>query len=463
MNQEVKEIISNKSKEQKESVELQAMDEELFEALLDSCESLDEGNEGVVLLLDSQKVDFELTKQLKEKHVFDDNATPERAVKLLKIYRPGTAFKEAQAQEQARQIIKDNEGSGQLLARVPKVSGCFNISLSSGLLKSMLKNRHLDIDQNNKIEMLVMDLAPGIDLRSYIANRLIEANIHLKEQAQILKKNLGYGPSEMLPYRYIQNFVELHLDFMNPPRELRYPSAWDYGKNIEKMQEQMQRNNVALPKKIFDVLANTIKLWQANGFYHNDLHERNVLVDLDDAGGVRDIWVLDFGYSGELDKESKFDDTIVRRWQEFTKTETEHNEGQYRRLFQGIVNRWQSLAGKESFKDALDKIDGLVVGADIESLARHIKNQANLIEPILGNNRNLTEVVLWLYLYKKDEDLAKKTVESIIKSIPLKKKGADPFVVNYNFWQQMKKIIDSDFGERIIKARLADIDKMVKK
>ncbi len=412
---------------------------DIFKDIFYKLEKFDEGSDGVILLLDSDKINQEERNALKKEGILENGDT-ERIFKLLKVYQPGSAEKEVSNQARAQEIIDQSENNDEL-AKIPQVRGCFEISLNQmAELEEYLSACHLKINEEHKVELIVMDLVQGVDFRTFILQKLLEKDEYLKEEFKKYKKSLHIEKNSEVSSLILKNFMEMHLGFVDPPYETSFDFSWQYGKNIEKLKNALRKANVVLPKEIFETLQNTLKCFHEKGFYHNDLHEKNILIDKNFQ-----VFLIDFFYSGAKEKEYSLDETVALRWQEFSKTEEEKKSQQ----------KEDFLKGTETLKIILDKdplysnirqkiIKMLEDGSPAEKIAKSIVLNTDTIEPIRGDKHNNISGLLWKEVLMVDEELAKEVIGAIKTEIgQIKnqdKKRASSLMSFLNYWNKIEGV-----------------------
>ena len=80
----------------------------------------------------------------------------------------------------------------------------------------------------------------------------------------------------------------------------------------------MKDNDITIDKRIIDKVINTVNLLNENDIYHNDLHERNIMIKLDKDGNPLDVFIIDFGKASENERTST-DNNVIKGYEEFGK------------------------------------------------------------------------------------------------------------------------------------------------
>jgi hypothetical protein len=192
-----------------------------------------------------------------------------------------------------------------------------------------------------------MDYVRGEDLATILYKEVLR------------RKNSDLYPPERLnafSFNELHREVANELGFYSPGKKSRdegerqYEETMVYSKNTEKLIKFLQNSGFVLPPTVLSQIDNTVKLFHENGLFHNDLHERNVLIENSGLENPR-LFIADFG-SATIGKRAQEDagfkvseDTdIIRRLSPLTKTPQE-------KLLE------EKLAEKKNWEDAAGKIE----------------------------------------------------------------------------------------------------------
>jgi serine/threonine protein kinase len=210
------------------------------------------------------------------------------AIKALKIYNTGEAEKEFEAMRRAHEVTADAEQK-EALAPVPETSDFYEIEISETFQEFLNQNgAHLT---QKKVGVIFMDYIEGEDLATLL-----------------YKEALRRQPGNPYVEEYIDtlSFNELHrevgaaLHFARPGGKSRdegervFEEEMVKAANAKKLVQHLRKAGFTLPKEILTQLENTIDLLHRNGVFHNDLHERNVIIKDADLENPRS-YVIDFG------------------------------------------------------------------------------------------------------------------------------------------------------------------------
>src|SRR3989344_3959604 len=123
--------------------------------------------------------------------------------------------------------------------------------------------------------------------------------------------------------------VGLVLDFEAPPVSV---SGDDVAKNIitnarngTKLSKYLRDQEIILDKKIFSKVEQATRVLHANSFFHNDLHERNVMLDLAEDGQVQEVYLIDFATADSRANDDLVgsDLDIVKKYSSLTQSRAE--------------------------------------------------------------------------------------------------------------------------------------------
>jgi serine/threonine protein kinase len=299
---------------------------------------LEAGNNGIVFYID-QSTTSKLTHTLLRQEKIEIGNTEEVAVKILKVYDIGKGEKEFNWQTQAYKAIEENQqnnADGQdTIAHIPKPLHMRDQTISPDIKEYL---QQLGGHANSNVELILMEYIDGKDLATILYNRILES--------------LGYDQEELekLSFSNKQEIVANNLHFTQPQGKARDEGAREF-ERIKILNENLEKIKIHLRKKlgdeevvfdpaIFEKIKNTITALHKNNIYHNDLHERNIMI-----GENGKVYIIDFGSADSTQLEGRPDDeAIIRNWKEFT-----------------ISNETKKLEEKTKARDELEKIQHAVL------------------------------------------------------------------------------------------------------
>ncbi len=321
--EESKNMNENKDLESPEKKNLEAF---LIAALGKYANKIDEGSKGIILRVDLTKFSDENLAKLG----IVINRDKGSVFKILKIENSSLAQREYQMQKRATQILNTEESQNEGLAQIPDISRCIDIDLShnSSIIKKLNKNG-VDVDKNHSIiNVIMMDYVPGITLTQYIFKKIIEKIIEKDGNNGVVKNEIMKWEGDvntMLSHSTAKNFCE----FLEKYFSINLGSDNSHIiKNNEKLfLSYMEKNDVVLNKEIFDIFRKSVVKLNDNNIYNNDLHENNVILDLDDNENLKNLYLIDFGEASDY-RDSKMPDdlSIFSVYINFTNTKEQKNK-----------------------------------------------------------------------------------------------------------------------------------------
>ena len=382
----------------------------LIEYTLLHSQKANEGNKGVILEFDLSKISPEDLRLLLPA---DLELTPELlAAKVLKIYSPGQMANEAKMQERAYELINDQAEEGLDYAQVPRVYYSGEINLANDELDNYLESSSVNT-VGGKAGIMLMDYIQGEDLATYVYKYLIRHDSRFIDLRQRLDED-----GESFDFPSLERRVGGTLGYQdpsslsNPAEQLRVEAA-----NSERLFSALKKNGFTLDGQVIIQLQNTIKLLHDNNIWHNDLHRRNVMLSFDDAGQIKETYIIDFGSSADTqDKDGlAYDFDIVDSYRKFVEGERQPADdiwlNDINRLRQRLEKNQNSVKYKE-WQDLQAKIKDIIAIGGSSMLV-------NLDHEICSKTYNLMSSEDWLKLAaslildiaKDNPDLAKKLTQ----------------------------------------------------
>jgi len=167
---------------------------EYIEVSLSIAERVNEGKNAYILSIDNKMVSDAISddyiKIFDDKHQDDQNQ--ESAIKLLKIFKSGSAEREIENQLKVADIINNSEVSD--LIGIPEILNRNNHSIHINDYEGIKKHLHLS-ELPKDIEFVIMDMIDGVDLATLAyGNALIDMiNEDIKEGFSDSKKRAIYS------------------------------------------------------------------------------------------------------------------------------------------------------------------------------------------------------------------------------------------------------------------------------
>lgn len=392
--------------------------ESLIESMIINSKKINEGNNGIIKIVDLESLPKELTGFLKK---FTSHTVKEDkiALKMLKIYQKGEGKKEYELQKKAYDIV-DAEEDDDKYAKIPEPLLYYEFNIQTEKAKNMLHVDGMDSEQK-KIEIILMDYIQGEDLAEYLYRQILIRHKdlkHLAEQAQDIE------------IKDLQTYVSKALGFARPAGKHR-----DEGLRIfEKEAVNSQNVNILInflkkqkdfkfDKSILEKIKNTIDLLHKNNIYHRDLHERNVMKS-PLANGKEEIFIIDFGSATESqdknpgqseendNKRLVPDDMIIRRYEPLTRSiEDDINNDRLNTIKELEILKKQILSRPSSNK-ALNNFTEQLAGANGRAEMQKAINlfTYNIAGSIQNDHYWSTKALAYLEVIKIDKAAAKEFI-----------------------------------------------------
>lgn len=234
-----------------------------------------------------------------EKHGDD----PIAAIKVLKVYRAGTGEKEFKTLMRAHEILSQSTTA----ARVPRPSDFVLLDLSEAE-RQHLNSFGAHLLDSQPAEAFSMDFIEGKDFA-----RIVYEEVIRRASREELK---GFLREQENPSDLVEDAAS--LDYL-----------FDIVRTVLKLEDSMRVDASGVPQqdtrilwrnsnKIFDFLSargfrvhpritkqleEAVALLHKHGIYHNDLHERNIMIEGDISQDTGKVWLIDFGASGSRTSE----------------------------------------------------------------------------------------------------------------------------------------------------------------
>ncbi|HCC23847.1 TPA: hypothetical protein DF272_06765 [Candidatus Falkowbacteria bacterium] len=252
---------------------------------------VNEGNNGIICYLDvrSIKAVSQLVAILAEHGIQFET---EQAMKILKVYKPGSGRYEFEQQMRAYDLIKQKADPS--LAQVPKPILFYELPITPET-KSIIESMGVEIVED-KVELILMDFIPGVDIATMLYREVAMRHpklVHLQDKL------------EELSFSELQRHVFEALELKAPggkgstEGERAYEERLVSNENEKNLYEYLERDGYVFPETILNVLSTTIEWFHQNNFYLRDFHHRNAMVV--DNDGQPSVYILDFGLAASVD------------------------------------------------------------------------------------------------------------------------------------------------------------------
>lgn len=257
-----------------------------YESLIRETNPVNEGKNGVIFRVGPESVPQQLRHQL---HIEND-----QALKILKIYASGKAEREFTAQQMAYDLVESNRESNPDIGYVPKPVDFRKLKIKQNTKDQLNRDMHASIS-GDEAEVLMMDYVEnGEDLATVLYK-------WVADHPPAGKEYITHGGR----FDQLQDAVALMLDFNRPSlkgseADRKMQERLVANDNAEKLYRHLKRTGFVLNPNVIRQIKATMKLFEDNGLYHNDNHERNFMVEGDyqspDSKDVK-VYVIDYGSS----------------------------------------------------------------------------------------------------------------------------------------------------------------------
>lgn len=290
--------------------EVKEMHEPLLAELLRDNPVVNEGREGYIIKVDRDDLSEEQVKELTEADV---TFTPETNVKVLKVYSPGKGRRDFEITRQAQEALASRANA----AQAPRA-----LTYGETHVTSEIREKIPNVSTAaERVEAVIMEYVPGKDFAISLYYELAKllateeagkiARMHGVSVEELTEQDLAHteSPEALLQGGVfaLERYVGEKLGFVAPAgidkENEAYRMQRAMSENIDKMKRFMERKHVRINQAIFEKVENAVKALHAIGIHHNDLHERNIVVDgpVLVSANAQDqdmpVYIIDFGIS----------------------------------------------------------------------------------------------------------------------------------------------------------------------
>lgn len=296
-------IIPSAPEQQAENVE--KIFDSYLEAMLATHRVDNAGNNGLIMRFGLEDVPEDARAILRERGVPLDEET---AVKVLKVYSPTQGRKEYEMLQRAYDLVENAPGKDDL-ARVPKPILYREIDIQKDTQDHL--NR-LGARLTDKVAVVMMEYVPGKDVAVHFYDFVLST--HNYDSAVLDEMGLDEK----------QQLVAQLLHFRAPggrsgdEGEREYERMHVMTENAGLLVQFLGERGLRVNSTIIEKVQRTTQLLHGNGIWHNDLHERNVMVG-DLAKEDSPVFLVDFGSAGDRNESRSSgemranDDTLIMR------------------------------------------------------------------------------------------------------------------------------------------------------
>ena len=375
-----------------------------LERIISRSELINSGNNGLIYKINLEIMDEEARKngKLMERIGRDKNdlSKSDKVIKILKIYKKGQGLHEYEMQKKAYDAVSSAPNKKEL-ARIPRPISFKELNISDQTQEDLNKKGASLSD--DKMEIIVMDFVPGTDLATIIYQWVIDNH-----------SNQQLNPGSHQSIEEMQQTVAMLLGFERPggkgandgDRNLEERKV--YGSNADKLYGFLKKSGFKINPAVTDQVKNTLDLLHRNGIYHNDPHERNIVISNPYA------YLIDFGSAASEKIDGRVDDGyLVNRLRELTDSPKD-------------TRQKQALDSLESKIGRLKQSEAWILRC--ETLAQQVQENGTTVlesefsRALSGEDKLEEFIAAFLELSKRDKIIKDKITNFInekIKPIPL--------------------------------------------
>lgn len=208
------------------------------------------------------------------------------------------------------------------LAHVPRGHASYDLEISDEFRDFLNENGAALV--NGRVGVVIMDYIEGADLATLLYREALR---------RTYDEGDPYAPEELehLSFNELHRITANKLNFSTPGGRSRDENERGFedekvkAENAEKLFTTLEESGFVLPSAVLDQIRNTIDAFHRNNLYHNDLHERQIILKDGDLETPR-AFIIDYGTASEKRPDPEpgrkimDDEAVVRRLSRLTKT-----------------------------------------------------------------------------------------------------------------------------------------------
>lgn len=271
-------------------------------------QKINEGNNGIILKIDTRSVPDWIIKDLKNKGL---NLSPDNeqsgVIKLLKVHQKNSAKREFDTQKKAYDLI-DQSPLKKEAAQVPKPYFYKEIAVDEPRQddeaelkdikeKVFLQLKKLGFTENEingkrsiQSEFIVMDYIPGKDLALTMYEWILR---HPPQQSQITSEQID----SVIHLGNFDDIQRMAFEVLELPIPMSNQAGLAH-ENGKKIFKHLQQTGFTVPDTVIKQLKNTAKIFNEGKLNLGDSHERNIIIS-ENTSQEPLAFVIDYGVSFE--------------------------------------------------------------------------------------------------------------------------------------------------------------------
>lgn len=266
---------------------------EEFLKFIEKSKKVNEGQNGIILKLNKNEkcLVLEKIKELEKKE--NINKESEKTIKILKVFNFENLKEEFENLKEAYSIV-NTQIDKEKYCNIPFPIFLKEIDLDKNLKEKIKEYGVKSIDE--KIGIMVMEYVKGEDLFNFLAKKVIDKN-NQKEQDNFAPEYFYNEQTSLEEFTRDLNFI-LKWEELGEFNGLSKKEAEERIEitKLRKIYDYLkprQKDDFVFSKDACKKIENTIELFHKNGFFHRDLHERNIILN----NGGEEVSLIDFGNS----------------------------------------------------------------------------------------------------------------------------------------------------------------------
>lgn len=354
-----KEVTTNGelTKESEEFIE----PENFINKVIDKGRVVGEGGKGVVL-----EVTFDQAGSTRKQENEGDFSEDSKAVKLLKVYTEGVGRREYELQNKIADLV--NQSNKTPCALIPRGYHYEDTSLTEDQKKG-LEQRTGHRFHKDSAELFMMDYIDADELYERLMKEVV-----WRAHSDISKEKVA-----KLSKQEIEKRAERAVGFQKKATNsegLNQRSQDEFQRLVTKMYDFLKKKGVEIKGEITEQIENTTTIFSDNDLQHNDLHERNIMIDgplFNDSPGDNEsstqVYIIDFGEMTEKGNEnssSMKDDVVLNRLRKNFTAEKPPVE----RLKEELIQINQNYANLSAYEDIYTEQKAVLEGDKADKTRR---------------------------------------------------------------------------------------------
>jgi tRNA A-37 threonylcarbamoyl transferase component Bud32 len=381
----------------------------LIESSLAHGFKFDEGQNAIVLEVNPEDLDDDVRDDF-----FADQAEAREkdpfVSKVLRVFSAGHSQEEADNQIQAQTIISQASLEKQSqMAKVPELYFHQDIEIKDEALKEKLRKSGVEMT-SNEVGALLMYKVKGVDFLNYL---LQEAIKKLPPEEAKKRPNIAIAQEALSQDRQAMSTEEVFkvaaaLVGFEESQRVQLSSV-----NRDRLFAYLKSQDFVLDQAILNKIETTIEYLNQNGFYHNDLTERNMMLEFGEKGEITDVYLIDFEKAADQrDEEFGGEMAILGEYRPLTEGKEARQEKELEHFFTSIEKlKLRVIKGKPvEYKSLKDRVRSMLKAKNEGDMSLAEKIALSEANQLLGDKAYELLAAIILELSQKNSAAAKKYI-----------------------------------------------------